>query len=107
MSQCKREGCDKELVNPRALFCGDACRVAHARSAKKSPEQTLPEQSNPNTEHVASLEDYHKNPKDYALRGCAELLNWGPWMSKADLESARLSGNRVAVPGDWDYKEGN
>lgn len=126
MSQCKREGCDKELVNPRATFCGDACRMAHARAAKK-----LPEQSDPNTapEHnrvtpvettvmpgegvarafhdiplrVASLEDYHDNPKDYALRGCAELLNWGPWMSESELLAARLSGNRVSIAGDWDY----
>ncbi len=104
MSQCKREGCDKELVNPRAMFCGDACRMAHARAAKKSPEQSDPNTA-PEHNRVASLEDYHDNPKDYALRGCAELLNWGPWMSESELLAARLSANRVSIPGDWDYEK--
>lgn len=132
--QCKREGCDKELGNPRAMFCGDACRMAHARSAKKSPEHPntgLPEQSDPNAapEHnhftpvettvmpgeepvrafhdiplrVASLEDYNAHPDDYAFRACAELLNWGSWMSADELKFSSFSVNRQIVPGDWDY----
>lgn len=109
MPECKREGCDKELLNERAVFCGDACRMAFNRSIKKLPEHDSPEQTDPNTEpeRVASLEDYQVNGKDYAVRACAELLNWGGWLSESDLVLARLSGNRVPIPGDWDYEEGS
>ncbi len=52
---------------------------------------------------IASIEDYYANRGDYAERACPELLNWGPWMSASQLATARLSGNRVTLPGDWDY----
>ncbi len=52
---------------------------------------------------VASIEDYYANRGDYAERACPELLNWGPWMSASKLSDARLSGNRVILPADWDY----
>ncbi len=52
---------------------------------------------------IASIEDYHAHREDYAERACAELLNWDPWMDTSELKEARLSGNRVTLPGDWDY----
>lgn len=56
---------------------------------------------------VASLEDYNAHPDDYARRACAELLNWGPWMSANDLQFSSFSANRQIVPGDWDYEGSN
>lgn len=58
----------------------------------------------PANTRIASLEDYHDNPEDYALRACAELLNWGPLMSASELATAHFSGNRILEPGDWDYE---
>ncbi len=52
---------------------------------------------------IASIDDYHAHREDYAERACPELLNWGPWMNVGELSEARLSGNRLTVPGDWDY----
>ena len=33
-----------------------------------------------------------------------DLLNWGPWLDKTQLSQAGLKGNRVSIPGDWDYE---
>ena len=47
--------------------------------------------------------DYHVNRQDYIPRREPNSLNWGPWMDSSQLEQAELEGNRVAIPGDWDY----
>lgn len=52
---------------------------------------------------IASIEDYYANRSDYAALACPELLNWGEPMSVSELSEARLSGNRIRLPGDWDY----
>ena len=53
---------------------------------------------------AASLEDYQAYGSDYAQRADAESLNWGEYMSKDQLKTAGLRGNRVTLPGDWDYE---
>ena len=48
---CKQ--CEKALLNPRALYCSDKCRMRYKRKANSrpeqdvAPEQVLPEQSEP------------------------------------------------------------
>lgn len=73
-----------------------------SRESKISTPETPILDSEPET-RIASIEDYHANREDYAERACAELLNWGPLMDEGELKEARLSGNRVTLPGDWDY----
>ncbi len=73
-----------------------------SRESKISTPATPTPDSGSET-RIASIEDYHAHREDYAERACVELLNWGPWMNAAELSDARLSGNRVSEPGDWDY----
>ena len=48
--KCKRDGCSNE-VSGRAIWCGDKCRMSHARAnSQPEHEQPQPEQINPNTE---------------------------------------------------------
>ncbi len=72
------------------------------RQSKTSAPVTDTPDIEPET-RIASIDDYYAHRDDYAERACPELLNWGAWMDTADLEQARLSGNRVTLPGDWDY----
>lgn len=51
-----------------------------------------------------TLAHYHARPDLYVARREPELLNWGEWMSARELDEAGLKANRVAIPGDWDYK---
>ena len=92
----RQEDSDKFVTIPPKNVTKPAPNVTENPSGAHLPRENT-------FSRTASLEDYHKNPKDYALRGCAELLNWGPWMCESELAVARLSGNREAVPGDWDY----
>ena len=39
----------------------------------------------------------------YTPRANPDKLNWGPWMSSEQLAQARLTANRVPIPGDSDY----
>lgn len=39
----------------------------------------------------------------YHPRTNPERLNWGPRMTRAELDEAGLKANRVPIPGDWDY----
>ncbi len=50
-----------------------------------------------------TLEHYLASPDKYIPRREPDKLNWGPWMDSHQLEQAGLKGNRVAIPGDWDY----
>lgn len=52
---------------------------------------------------AACLQHYLDNQDKYVPCRESELLNGGPWMSMAQLETAGLKANRVAIPGDWDY----
>lgn len=65
---------------------------------------TLPELDKALADDTASLEHYKVFPDKYVPRREPELLNWGPWLNMAQLETAGLKANRVSVPGDWDYK---
>ncbi len=73
-----------------------------SRESKISTPESPTADNEPKT-RIASIEDYHAHREDYTERACVELLNWGPWMNTAELSDARLSGNRVSEPGDWDY----
>jgi hypothetical protein len=55
------------------------------------------------TTQTASLDHYQSNPDQYAKRTNAATLNWGEPMSSPELAKAKLTANRVAIPGDWDY----
>jgi len=52
---------------------------------------------------VASLQHYTDNPSMYVTRLEPERLNWGKWMTAAELDKASLKANRVSLPGDWDF----
>lgn len=91
----KRNDSAPSVTNPAESVTKQAPNVT-----KNPPEA---HETRENT-RIASLEDYLANGKDYALRACAELLNWGPWMSASELSAARLSGNRQTIVGDWDYE---
>lgn len=53
---------------------------------------------------TASLDDYQAHPDDYAQREDAESPYWGAYMDAGQLKKAGLRGNRVSLPGDFDYK---
>jgi hypothetical protein len=54
---------------------------------------------------VPSLADYYAHRDDYVTRVCPERLNWGEYLGYHDLQEMGFSGNRVSIPGDWDYGE--
>lgn len=54
--------------------------------------------------NAPSLEHYQACPDRYAQRTTPEALNWGPWMNLVELDASPFTANRVAIPGDWDYK---
>jgi len=64
------------------------------------PEQVEVE---PGTKLIPSIDHYQANPDQYAPRTNPDLLNWGERMTFNELNKAGLKGNRVAIPGDWDY----
>lgn len=55
------------------------------------------------SEHQAVLDHYYANPDMYISRQEPERLNWGEYMTIAELASAKLKANRVPIPGDHDY----
>ena len=52
-----------------------------------------------------TLAHYHARPDLYITRREPDKLNWGAWMDSNELSKAGLKANRVAIPGDWDFKE--
>lgn len=74
-----------------------------APNVTENPSEAQEIRENTISARVASLEDYNAHPDDYAFRACAELLNWGSWMSADELKFSSFSANRQVVPGDWDY----
>ena len=52
---------------------------------------------------TASYEHYISNPEMYTKRSTPDRLNWGIWMDEEELKKAKLVGNRVTLPGDFDY----
>ena len=48
----------------------------------------------PTADQLQAARDRHTDP---------DKLNWGERMTFNELNKAGLKGNRVAIPGDWDY----
>ncbi len=121
MNKC--EVCSKEYEPKRATskYCGPKCRklAFHAKAQVSVPPVSVPlyevtQELVDSRERTmlnaiadaldqASLEHCHANPDMYASRADAKSLNWGKWLNKHELELSPYKGNRVAIPGDWDY----
>ena len=121
--------CDNERQG-RRQYCSDKCKVAYNRNKNRNapvtiepdsvtiseivtPEECLVITKPTSTEFKQVLADeahefdglqhYRDNPASYAPRANADRLNWGAWMNADQLHTARLTANRVSIPGDWDY----
>ncbi len=107
----RQEASDKFVTIPPKTVPKPAPNVMENPSEAQEIRQntiSAPVKSIPSHEpvtRIASIEDYHAHPDDYAFRACAELLNWGAWMSPDELKFSEFSANRVSMPGDWDYKD--
>lgn len=114
--KCKQ--CDNALTGRQREYCSDKCRKQASRT--KPTHEDGPGSPNadkmvvehpPNADisergqrtRTASFDDYWENPNDYVSRQEPDKLNWGAWMSSQQLSAAGLKGNRVTLPGDWDY----
>lgn len=103
--KCKWAGCENE-ARAKSPFCSGTCKKRYQRASgtdvpvEVGQEQVGQGESVP----VVSYAHYMNNLSKYAIRREPELLNWGPWMNSQQLAMAGLKANRVAVPGDWDYK---
>lgn len=53
-----------------------------------------PASDSPTPTQLQAARDRRTNP---------DRLNWGKRMTFSELNKAGLKGNRVAIPGDWDY----
>ena len=123
---CKQ--CGIELIGRRKNFCSDKCRM---KSNRVKPEQIKVEHVVVKPEHVieqftpkqyvnclrqgegdyfdsgefpaGTLAHYYTNPEMYATRVNPERLNWGGPKSFEEMKILGLIGNRVSIPGDWDY----
>lgn len=119
--KCKNLMCDNDVAG-RSAYCSSKCRVAYSRfkgtvtktvttnnqnSGRSvtvvAESVTAPESVTCSSESV-TLEHYYSNPEIYATRTNPEKLNWGEPMSWEDMALAKLVGNRVGIPGDWDYE---
>ncbi len=102
--ECKQ--CGKPVAG-RSQYCSESCKTVYNRN-KRKPEQ-VPEHLQPIAVGsgvcvTVGLDDYLSRPEAYVTRREPDKLNWGSWMNMAELEAAGLKANRVAIPGDWDYK---
>lgn len=93
----------KSVTNPAPNVTKNPVSVEIPRQSK-IPDPVTPTPDSDSKTRIASLEDYNAHPDDYSFRACAELLNWGTWMSTEELKFSEFSTNRQIVPGDWDFK---
>ena len=126
---CKNCGKEFDQRKSTNLYCGNACKQSAYRNNRNTPTVTDVTVTNPECVTVnkeaqaalhrtaenihsvmeqqartASYQDTIDNPNDYAARALSmDDLNWGPYMTAEQLEQAGLRGNRVTIPGDWDY----
>ncbi len=97
-------------------YCSGKCRAQDGRGQLGQPEQE-PEQVGAlcatEIESLAvqaktvpgSLDDYLMRPDAYRRRYQPERLNWGEKLAPKELTQAGLRGNRIPIPGDWDFEE--
>ncbi len=118
--KCKWTDCEND-ARAKSPFCGDTCykrwnranTMAQDGSGSTNSDKVIPnspptrtdnsDKSNSDTTRTASISDYWEHPNDYGSRRDPDSLNWGPWMDAIELAQAGLKGNRVTLPGDWDY----
>jgi hypothetical protein len=113
--KCKNTECNRDAKG-NGKYCSATCKTVFNRNKKRNkktavtpvtpavtPEKATVTSVTPVTPVTASLEHYQQSPQEYAKRTNAALLNWGEPMSSPELVSAKLTANRVAIPGDWDH----
>ena len=95
--ECRKR--KRDIVTPENVTC-----------VTKEPERDMPERKEPTLVYDPmdktvrpTLEHYQLNPGKYVPRREPDKMNWGPWMNSQQLAAAGLKGNRVTLPGDWDY----
>lgn len=97
--------CKSELSGRKQRFCSDKCRKAYSRTNSDKSNVEVGQMSELQQSRTASLEDYYAHPEDYVKRrDPPETLNWGKPMTFDELQSSPYKGNRVPIPGDWDYE---
>ncbi len=104
--------CETKHTVGRGRYCSATCRVSYNRQ-KRSTKSVAKESVAPKsvasateTKSVAkpSLQHYMDNPDMYYPRRDPQRLNWsGEIFSHSKLIELGLTGNRVSIPGDWDY----
>ena len=108
--QCSRP------VKGNSSYCSASCRASYSRNKRNTEAQRATPQSATNTgaaqratpasatSHTAGLQHYYDNPDKYIQRAEPDKLNWGPWVDNTGLKLMGLKANRVAIPGDHDYR---
>ena len=109
--KCKWTGCENG-ARVKSPFCSGTCKKRYQRASGTYVPVEVGQGQVGHIQPVGDgvcvtvgLDDYLSRPEAYAERAQPDLLNWGPWMSTAQLETAGLRANRVSIPGDWDYNE--
>lgn len=115
--ECLRDGCQAELTGRQRAYCSDKCRKAQSRTdtthedGPGSTNADKPGHNYPlNADTCPTLNPDTPTRTNrigpdvyYWPRPNTERLNWGEYMTAAELDQAGLKANRVTIPGDWDY----
>lgn len=111
--KCKWPDCKHE-ARAKSPFCSGTCKKRYHRASGTDVPVEVGQKQVGQADCVpvveggrmmqVGLDHYRTCPDQYAKRVHPELLNWGLWMNRTELEQAGLKANRVSIPGDWDYE---